>query len=235
MHRRVDELACTARCRGPSMSCMSCMAAACVHGWRVCAWRMCMHACADVEAGGETTLPLAEPLDAAAQALEAPSKCAAEWGISVKPRCAHARARAPAHAHTHMPCDGSASCGACGTRATCRGASACTVVHRGRGRSATSAGVPPPKAQPRSHAAHVHLLCAVCCGGRRKGDALLFFDMDIMGGVGDRHALHASCPTLKVRTYVGPLMGARGGRGRWGPKGGWGAFAYGGVQGSAVC
>lgn len=110
---------------------------------------------------------------------------------------------------------------------------ACTVVvHRGRRRSATSAGVPPPKAQPRSHTAHVHLLCAVCCGGRRKGDALLFFDMDIMGGVGDRHALHASCPTLKVRTYVGPLMGAGAGGG---PKGGWGAFAYGGVQGSAVC
>ena len=32
----------------------------------------------------------------------------------------------------------------------------------------------------------------------RKGDALLFFDMDIAGGKGDRKALHASCPTTKV-------------------------------------
>jgi hypothetical protein len=30
------------------------------------------------------------------------------------------------------------------------------------------------------------------------GDALLFFDMDIAGSKGDRKALHASCPTLKV-------------------------------------
>lgn len=31
----------------------------------------------------------------------------------------------------------------------------------------------------------------------RKGDALLFFDLDISGSAGDRAALHASCPTLK--------------------------------------
>ncbi len=31
----------------------------------------------------------------------------------------------------------------------------------------------------------------------KKGDALLFFDMDILGTVGDRSNLHASCPTLK--------------------------------------
>lgn len=31
-----------------------------------------------------------------------------------------------------------------------------------------------------------------------KGDALLFFDMDIEGSAGDRAALHASCPTTKV-------------------------------------
>jgi prolyl 4-hydroxylase len=31
----------------------------------------------------------------------------------------------------------------------------------------------------------------------KKGDALLFFDLDIMGSKGDRAALHASCPTLK--------------------------------------
>lgn len=30
------------------------------------------------------------------------------------------------------------------------------------------------------------------------GDALLFFDMDVAGEKMDRHALHASCPTLKV-------------------------------------
>eukprot|EP00195_Chlamydomonas_chlamydogama_P016075 CAMPEP_0202891768 /NCGR_PEP_ID=MMETSP1392-20130828/1746_1 /ASSEMBLY_ACC=CAM_ASM_000868 /TAXON_ID=225041 /ORGANISM="Chlamydomonas chlamydogama, Strain SAG 11-48b" /LENGTH=285 /DNA_ID=CAMNT_0049575621 /DNA_START=353 /DNA_END=1210 /DNA_ORIENTATION=+ len=31
----------------------------------------------------------------------------------------------------------------------------------------------------------------------RKGDALLFYDMDVAGAKGDRAALHASCPTLK--------------------------------------
>ncbi|PNH09569.1 Prolyl 4-hydroxylase subunit alpha-2, partial [Tetrabaena socialis] len=70
----------------------------------------------EVEGGGETNLPLADPIDAAAQVIEAPSECAAHMGISVKPH---------------------------------------------------------------------------------KGDALLFFDMDIAGAKGDRKALHASCPTLK--------------------------------------
>ena len=36
-----------------------------------------------------------------------------------------------------------------------------------------------------------------------KGDALLFFDMDVLGSVGDRKSLHASCPTLKVCGWVG--------------------------------
>ncbi|KAF5833417.1 hypothetical protein DUNSADRAFT_10286 [Dunaliella salina] len=31
----------------------------------------------------------------------------------------------------------------------------------------------------------------------KKGNALLFFDMDISGSKGDRRALHAACPTLK--------------------------------------
>jgi prolyl 4-hydroxylase len=39
----------------------------------------------------------------------------------------------------------------------------------------------------------------------RKGDALLFFDLDIMGSVGQRSALHASCPTLKVGGWL-PVM-----------------------------
>jgi prolyl 4-hydroxylase len=30
-----------------------------------------------------------------------------------------------------------------------------------------------------------------------KGDALLFFDLDVEGRAGDRAALHASCPTTK--------------------------------------
>lgn len=33
----------------------------------------------------------------------------------------------------------------------------------------------------------------------RKGDALMFFDMNVEGEKGDRKSLHASCPTLKVR------------------------------------
>ncbi|PNW77989.1 hypothetical protein CHLRE_10g459900v5 [Chlamydomonas reinhardtii] len=69
-----------------------------------------------VEGGGETNLPLADPIDKEAQTLPDASPCGAKYGISVKPR---------------------------------------------------------------------------------KGDALLFFDMDIEGGKGDRKALHASCPTLK--------------------------------------
>lgn len=72
--------------------------------------------CAEVEEGGETSLPLAEPIDLARQQIPNPSECAAKMGIAVVPR---------------------------------------------------------------------------------KGDALLFFDMDIAGTVGDRAALHASCPTLK--------------------------------------
>ncbi|KAG2487816.1 hypothetical protein HYH03_013660 [Edaphochlamys debaryana] len=71
---------------------------------------------AEVDEGGETNLPLADPIDADMQRLDNPSQCAAAWGISVRPR---------------------------------------------------------------------------------KGDALLFYDMDIMGQAGDRKALHASCPTLK--------------------------------------
>ncbi|KXZ48876.1 hypothetical protein GPECTOR_25g461 [Gonium pectorale] len=72
----------------------------------------------EVEEGGETNLPLADPIDLSVQAIENPSPCAAKMGLSIKPR---------------------------------------------------------------------------------KGDALLFFDMDIQGSKGDRKALHASCPTLKAR------------------------------------
>ncbi len=39
------------------------------------------------------------------------------------------------------------------------------------------------------------------------GDALLFFDMDIMGQVGDRRALHASCPTLNSAFWVFGRLG----------------------------
>ncbi|GIL89928.1 hypothetical protein Vretimale_17939 [Volvox reticuliferus] len=70
----------------------------------------------EVEAGGETNLPLADAIDLSVQSIENPSPCAARMGINIKPR---------------------------------------------------------------------------------KGDALLFFDMDVMGEKGDRKALHASCPTLK--------------------------------------
>ncbi|EFJ51369.1 hypothetical protein VOLCADRAFT_120451 [Volvox carteri f. nagariensis] len=70
----------------------------------------------EVEAGGETNLPLADPIDMSVQAIENPSPCAAKMGLSIRPR---------------------------------------------------------------------------------KGDALLFYDMDIEGQKGDRKALHASCPTLK--------------------------------------
>lgn len=41
------------------------------------------------------------------------------------------------------------------------------------------------------------LACLHACAG----DALLFFDMDIEGTKGDRKALHASCPTTKVRLW----------------------------------
>mmetsp|Transcript_28871 Transcript_28871/g.73684 ORF Transcript_28871/g.73684 Transcript_28871/m.73684 type:complete len:352 (-) Transcript_28871:1276-2331(-) len=71
---------------------------------------------AEVEEGGETTLPLAEAIDEELQSTEGMSACATKMGLAVKPR---------------------------------------------------------------------------------KGDALLFFDMDIAGGKGDRKSLHASCPTLK--------------------------------------
>ncbi|KAG2449396.1 hypothetical protein HYH02_005546 [Chlamydomonas schloesseri] len=70
----------------------------------------------EVDGGGETNLPLADPIDKEAQTLPDASPCGAKYGISVKPR---------------------------------------------------------------------------------KGDALLFFDMNIEGAKGDRKALHASCPTLK--------------------------------------
>ncbi|KAJ9507872.1 hypothetical protein QJQ45_021203 [Haematococcus lacustris] len=41
-----------------------------------------------------------------------------------------------------------------------------------------------------------------------KGDALLFFDMDIQATKGDRFALHASCPTLKARPSAGTATDA---------------------------
>ena len=41
---------------------------------------------AEVEEGGETNLPLADPIDEQAQQIENPSQCAAAWGISVRPR-----------------------------------------------------------------------------------------------------------------------------------------------------
>ncbi|KAJ9507566.1 hypothetical protein QJQ45_019368 [Haematococcus lacustris] len=41
-----------------------------------------------------------------------------------------------------------------------------------------------------------------------KGDALLFFDMDIQATKGDRFALHASCPTLKARPLAGTAADA---------------------------
>ena len=39
-----------------------------------------------MEEGGETTLPLAQAIDEAAQQLEAPSACAARMGLAVHPR-----------------------------------------------------------------------------------------------------------------------------------------------------
>uniref|UniRef100_A0A7R9Z064 Fe2OG dioxygenase domain-containing protein n=1 Tax=Chlamydomonas euryale TaxID=1486919 RepID=A0A7R9Z064_9CHLO len=71
----------------------------------------------DVEEGGETSLPLAVPIDAAVQRAGRPSAC----------------------------------------------------VQRGGGLAVTP----------------------------RKGDALLFFDMDVAGKAGDLAALHGSCPTLR--------------------------------------
>lgn len=53
----------------------------------------------------------------------------------------------------------------------------------------------------------------------RRGDALMFFDLDPMGRQGQRAALHASCPTLKVRGWWGQperrglVRGLRCGRG----------------------
>ncbi|KAJ9508078.1 hypothetical protein QJQ45_021435 [Haematococcus lacustris] len=41
-----------------------------------------------------------------------------------------------------------------------------------------------------------------------KGDALLFFDMNIQATKGDRFALHASCPTLKARPLAGTATDA---------------------------
>ncbi|KXZ46131.1 hypothetical protein GPECTOR_46g200 [Gonium pectorale] len=71
----------------------------------------------DPSSGGETALPLAEPLDEVLQSVDGRgySECAARSGISVRPK---------------------------------------------------------------------------------KGDVLLFWDMDPAGGTPDRHALHASCPTF---------------------------------------
>ena len=46
----------------------------------------CTTLLADVEEGGETTLPLAQAIDEAAQQLEAPSACAARMGLAVRPR-----------------------------------------------------------------------------------------------------------------------------------------------------
>lgn len=45
----------------------------------------------------------------------------------------------------------------------------------------------------------------------RRGDALMFFDLDPMGRQGQRAALHASCPTLKVRGWRAEGVGAGGG------------------------
>jgi hypothetical protein len=76
---------------------------------------------AEVEEGGETSLPLATPIDEAAQRPENMSPCASWGGIAVRPR---------------------------------------------------------------------------------KGDVLLFYDMDIAGGVGDRKSLHAACPATKVSCII---------------------------------
>eukprot|EP00955_Chlamydomonas_euryale_P032591 342987-Chlamydomonas_euryale.AAC.1 len=47
-----------------------------------------------------------------------------------------------------------------------------------------------------------------------QGDALLFFDMDVEGKVGDRSALHASCPTSSgVRTHAFVWKGSGKGAG----------------------
>lgn len=45
-----------------------------------------VHARADGVEGGETNLPLADPIDEELQAIENPSPCAARMGISVRPR-----------------------------------------------------------------------------------------------------------------------------------------------------
>lgn len=62
---------------------------------------------------------------------------------------------------------------------------------------------------------------------RHAGDALLFFDMNIEGTKGDRKALHASCPTLKVRCVCV-------GGGLWCGLGGWCRFSCACVR-SLVC
>lgn len=85
---------------------------------------------AEVEEGGETSLPLAKAIDEERQKLPNPSECAAKLGIAVPPR---------------------------------------------------------------------------------RGDALMFFDLDPMGRQGQRAALHASCPTLKVRAAGAEGVGADGG------------------------
>jgi prolyl 4-hydroxylase len=124
---------------------------------------------AEVEEGGETTLPLADAIDAEAQTLDHPSQCAQRMGIAVRPRKGECLLRSLTCAVTW-----------------CMSATSCLLSPRWL------------------NCAHMHPVCLqillVCHGTSVAGDALLFFDMDISGSKGDRKALHASCPTLKVHS-----------------------------------
>ncbi len=50
---------------------------------RTCPYSLCR---TDGVEGGETNLPLADPIDEKLQAIENPSPCAARMGLSVRPR-----------------------------------------------------------------------------------------------------------------------------------------------------
>lgn len=69
-------------CAAPLTDTRACCPAAPLSGAHEC--HLLVHA--EVEEGGETTLPLGTPIDAAAQAVVNASHCATRMGMAVKPR-----------------------------------------------------------------------------------------------------------------------------------------------------
>lgn len=127
---------------------------------------------AEVEEGGETTLPLADAIDEEAQTLDHPSQCAARMGIAVRPR------------KGMKPVNEFGSC----SQQLLTGLTAC-------GSDVKTVCAKLAFHQTSSLCRKRCITCPYCT---LAGDALLFFDMDVAGSKGDRKALHASCPTLMV-------------------------------------